>query len=113
MILLFLLFGIGLPMLLGFCLGRWRSHWERRRMILFASLPFPALIAIPSLFLIVTTLLKPSSECGTDACGVAIGFGPMGPAGAALLTGVGIAMAWAGLALARRAPKANLSEPFE
>jgi hypothetical protein len=113
MILLFLLFGIGLPMLLGFCLGRWRPHWERRRIILFASLPFPALIAIPSLFLIVTTLLTPSSECGTDACGVAIGFGLMGPAGAALLTGVGIAMARAGLALARRAPKANLSEPFE
>lgn len=108
MILLFLLFGIGLAMLLGFCLGRRRPHWERRRIILFASLPFPALIAIPSLFLIVTTLLTPSSECGTDACGVAIGFGLMGPAAAALLTGVGIAMAWAGLALARRAPQ---SEP--
>ena len=113
MILPLVLFGIGLPMLLGFCLGRWRPHWERHRMIWFASLPFPALIAIPSLFVIVSTLLTPSSECGTDACGMAIGFGLMGLAGAALLTGVGIAMAWAGLALARRATRANLSEPFE
>jgi hypothetical protein len=113
MILPLLLFGLALPLLTGFCLGRWRLDWDRRRIIWFASLPFPALLVIPSLFLIVSTLLTPSSECGTDACGMAIGFGPMGLAAAALLTGVGIAMAWAGLALARRAPKANLSEPFE
>ena len=107
MILPLLLFGLALPLLTGFCLGRWRLDWDRRRIIWFASLPFPALLAIPSLFLIVSTLLTPSSECGTDACGLAIGFGLMGLASAVLFTVVVFVLARAGAALASLSPNHN------
>lgn len=102
MILPLLLLGLVLPLLFGFCLGRWRPDLGRRRILWFTALPFPALISMPALFLIVSTLFTPSSECGTDACGMAIGFGLMGLAAAALFLGIGLAMGWAGLALAGR-----------
>ncbi|WP_298190786.1 hypothetical protein [Novosphingobium sp.] len=102
MILPLLLFGLILPLLFGFCLCRWRTDWGRRRILWSVALPFPALITIPSLYLVVSTLLTPASRCGTDACGMAIGFGLMGLSAAALFLGLGLAMGWAGLALAGR-----------
>ncbi|OYU34877.1 hypothetical protein [Novosphingobium sp. PASSN1] len=113
MILPLLFLGLILPMLLGFCLGRWRTDLSRRRILWYVSLPFPVLLAVPSLFVIVSTLLTPGSRCGTDACGMAIGFGLMGLAAAALFLGLGLALGWAGLALARRNGDARLTEPFE
>jgi len=102
MVLPLLLFGLVLPLLFGFCLGRWRTDIGRRRLLWYIALPLPALITVPSLFLVVSTLLTPRSRCGTDACGMAIGVGLMGLAAAALLLGLGLAIGWAGLSLAGR-----------
>jgi len=115
MILPLLLFGLILPLLLGFCLGRWRTDLGRGRLLWYITLPFPALVAIPSLFLVVSTLLTPVSRCSTDACGMAIGVGLMGLAAAALFLGLGLALAWAGLALAGRtsASASNEADTFE
>lgn len=113
MILPLLLFGLVMPFLFGFCLGRWRTDWSRRRILWSAALPFPALIGLPSLFVIVSTLFTPASRCGTDACGMAIGFGLMGLAAAALCFGLGLALGWAGLALARRKPDPIKADIFK
>jgi hypothetical protein len=113
MILPLLFLGLILPMLLGFCLGRWRADLSRRRILWYVSLPFPVLLAVPSLFLIVSTLFTPGSRCGTDACGMAIGFGLMGLAAAALFLGLGLALGRAGLALARRTANPHKADTFE
>ncbi len=113
MILPIILLGLVMPLALAFCLGRWRADLGRRRIIWYVSLPFPALIALPSLFLVVSTLLTSSSRCGTDACGMAIGFGLMGLSAAALFFGLGLALGWAGLALARSNGDTAGSDTFE
>lgn len=113
MILGLLLFGLVMPLLFGFCLGRWQTDLGRRRILLYVSLPFPALIALPSLFLVVSTRLTPQSRCGTDACGMAIGVGLMGIAAATLFLGLGLALGWAGLALARRGGDSSKADTFK
>ena len=113
MILPLLLLGLVMPLLSGFCLGRWRTDLGRRRILWYVSLPFPALIALPSLFLVVSTLLTPQGDCGTDACGMAIGFGLMGLAAAALFFGLGLAAGWAGLALSRRGAQSHGADTFK
>lgn len=113
MILPLLFLGLILPMLLAFCLGRWRTDLSRRRILWYVSLPFPVLLAVPSLFVIISTLFTPSSRCGTDACGMAIGFGLMGLAAAALFLGLGLALGWAGLALARHTADPHKADTFE
>ena len=113
MIVLLLLLGLILPLLSAFCLGRWRTDWGRLRILCSVALPFPALIALPSLFLVVSTLLTPRSRCGTDACGMAIGVGLMGLAAAALIFGLGLALGWAALGFARRPGDANKADIFE
>ena len=108
-----ILLGLVMPLVFAFCLGRWRADLGRRRILWYGSLPFPALIALPSLFLVVSTLLTPSSRCGTDACGMAIGFGLMGLSAAALFLGLGLALGWAGLALVRRNGDTAEADTFE
>lgn len=54
---------------------RWRyPHWSGRRMSAVAALPVPVATMLVCLYVAAKTMLTPRTQCGVDACGMALGF---------------------------------------
>lgn len=72
---LFVLIGIGIPLVLAWSLGRIRPSWSRRKVVLISAGPIPAIAAIPSFVLIVYAMTAAAENCGDDACATERGVG--------------------------------------
>jgi len=59
-------------------LSRRCPDWPRRRILLIGSLTFPALLALPCIWLLADAMLSTREECGVDACGMAMMFASIG-----------------------------------
>jgi ABC-type spermidine/putrescine transport system permease subunit II len=72
----YLILFIGLECLLSFALAWWlvrrSKHMSRRKLLLIAPLPVPALIFALGIYVIVNVSSLSREECGVDACGFAI-----------------------------------------
>lgn len=73
--LLFLMLGLAMPLALAWSFARFRPDWSKRKVVLWASGPIPAIGAVPCLFVIINAMTTPADNCGVDACGMAMAAG--------------------------------------
>ena len=83
-------------------ISKFRTHWSRRRAVLLAALPVPAIVWILCLYLFVLSASASKEECGVDACGMMIMAATYVSLYALFAYGAGTAAAWLTLKLVNR-----------
>ena len=102
----------GISLLSAAMLRRRYPAWARRRILIFAASPIPLILSALMSFVMVRVMMTPASECGVDACGMAMAAAIFGIFAAFIMFLMGMAMAYIGLRLSGRNRDIDVSETF-
>lgn len=58
----------------AFLIARAKPAWTSRRVAVLGSLPLPLIGVLLCIWIFADAAMTPASQCGTDACAMAMGF---------------------------------------
>lgn len=100
---LFVLLGIGIPLVLAWGLGRSMPDWSKRKVALWSATPIPAIAAIPGFAFIGYAATAAPENCGTVGCETEMDVGLVLLAVTGSVFVIGALLAFAVVAIVRRA----------
>lgn len=100
---LFVLLGIGIPLVLAWGLGRSKPDWSKRKVALWSASPIPATAAIPGFAFIGNASTVAPENCGTVGCESEMNVGLVLLAVTGSVFVIGAILAFAIVAIVRRA----------
>lgn len=104
---LFVLLGIGIPLVLAGGLGRSKPDWSKRKVALWSATPLPAIAAIPGFAFIGYAATAAPENCGTVGCETEMDVGLVLLAVTGSVFFIGALLALATIAVVRRSTSAK------